>query len=125
MRSDGIECDEDTLKPGLGTDCDPRFAGAVVLCLLAACARPADSRAELPDAIALHWTRPSSESMVDVDRPPDKIMIRWRSGVGPGRDDVAYLAERHCLAWNAHAAETRELVSGDARLAEFVCRDSR
>jgi hypothetical protein len=73
-----------------------------------------------PEAIELSWAR-SSEPPLVTNTPPDLITIRWTPPTNSA-DDVKYVAERHCLAWDMHAEPVQEEQEGEVRVTKFVCK---
>lgn len=89
--------------------------------LLAGCAPPAYVVSDPPDTIVQHWNPAPPGQQIAAAGPPDSITIRW----DPARDtasDMAYIAERHCLAWDEHAEQVKIEADGHRRISTFVCK---
>ena len=93
--------------------------------LLAGCATAPGTSGDPPAAVVLRWDSTSvPDPLRPQNDPPDAIMIRWAAAASD-TIDPAYLAERHCLAWDRRAEQVSEQVDGATRLAEFVCKPLR
>lgn len=97
-----------------------RGAAAALALLLGACAAPGES----PLTIAYRWTppgaRPSPIQHPLRNQAPDLLLIRWNPAEISG-EDVDFVAERQCLAWNRRYRLVGEATSDGFRVARFAC----
>jgi hypothetical protein len=103
----------------------PPVSTVIAALLLAGCSPAPGTSGDPPAAVVLRWDSTSvPDPLRPQNDPPDAIMIRWAAAASE-TIDPAYLAERHCLAWDRRAEQVSEQVDGATRRAEFVCKPLR
>jgi len=98
-----------------------RIPVMIAALLLPGCAAPRSASDIPPAAVVLRWDQSAPDPLRPENDPPTAILVRWTPAAGD-IVDPKYMAEQHCLAWDRRAEQVSEQISGETRLAEFVCK---